>query len=138
MPTITPKEIKITLTKNGQPVAVFDAKSIDVNDDADIVKKKFLGEKRPRISRVENGHSAKIVYEVSDGELEEILKAQIQLADDNQETNVFGIQVQEGYSDGSVKAYALRRACIKLSRSMTENDFTKTLDITAEDYEIIS
>lgn len=138
MPTISGKDIKVTVTKDGQPVAVFNAKSADFNDDADIVKKKFLGEKRPRVSRSENGHSGSITYEVEDGELEDLLKAQIDLADNNEETNAFGIQIQESMPDGSVTAYAFRRACIKLSRSMTADEFTKKLDFTAEDYEQIS
>lgn len=138
MPTISGKNVKVTVTKEGQPFAIINAKSAELNDDGEIVKKKFLGEKRPRVSRSENGHSGSITFEVEDGDLEDLLSAQIALADNNKDTNIFGLQVQEEYPDGSVKAYAYRSACLKLSRSVNGDDFTKKLDFTAEDFEIIA
>jgi len=137
MPTIKGENVKCTITKEGSPLGIFNVVSATFNDDAEVVKRNYLGEKRPKISRVENGYSGTITMEIEDGDLEDALKEQIALADNNEDTDVFGIQIQESYPSGEVKTYAFRSACIKLNRSMSGrmDAITKELSFTASDYE---
>lgn len=140
MPTISGQDTQAIILKNGTPVGILNVVSYEVTNAGEQQKRDYLGENKPREIFIDKGWTGRVTVEIEDSIAEATFEEQIERAENNQDQDIFGIQLVEKFPNGSESRFTYAPATIKIgtnNSSRTER-VTKTIEFSAADRKKVS
>lgn len=126
-PTIRGHQAEFKVFQDGGDVGIINCTSVDINQDSNFIKSKYVGQKYPVGDQSIEGWSGTVEMEVADALVDEFIDELIQ-------NNVNGIGVSDyqfsetlNFSDGTSKSYAYSDCQWKMSKRIPAMDGKVTI-----------